>query len=167
MRFNCYCQKGFDLPLKEARLIIQDFELFCSPQCFLKYVLECEKKNAVNIVYGPCVSVAYECWDDTTSQFYRSMYEVYVVRFLLKHGIEFYYEPHSFKVEKSFYTPDFWLPEKGLYIECKGKWGMGSKTKTQKAAKQIPLVLLPSYLQKQFEKEDKKCMIHPVNIYYR
>jgi len=157
MKFNCYCQKGFDLPLKEARLIIQDFELFCSPHCFLKYVLECSEKQEPPVeLHSKNVSMAHECWDNATNQFYRSMYEVYVVRFLLKHGIEFHYEPHSFKVEKSSYTPDFWLPEKGLYIECKGKWGMGSKTKTQKAAKQIPLVLLPSYLQKQFEKEAKK-----------
>ena len=157
MMFNCYCQKGFELSLKEARLILQGFDLFCSPQCFLKYVLEYgEKHEPVQELHGSFVSMAFECWDNATNQFYRSMYEVYVVRFLVKHGIVFHYEPHSFKVENSYYTPDFWLPERGLYIECKGKWGMGSKTKTQKAAKQIPLVLLPAYLQKQFEKEVKK-----------
>ena len=155
MKFNCFCEKGFDLSLKESRLIFQDFDLFCSPQCFLKYVLEIKKQNLPDI-YPAFVTDPFECWDDVTQHFYRSKYEVYVARFFKKYNILSYYEHHSIKIEGHFYTPDFWLPEQCLYIECKGRWGMSSKTKTKKAARQITLALLPSYLQKQFEKEVKK-----------
>lgn len=150
MRFNCYCQKGFNLSLKEARLVSTEFDLFCSPSCFLKYINDLETTKILAKRYQPVVSQAFECWDDVTRSFYRSMYEVYFARFLVQNGIEFKYEPHSIKVEGKHYTPDFWIPAKDVYIECKGRWGSGARAKTVKASKVIPLILLPSYLQREF-----------------
>ena len=42
-----------------------------------------------------------------------------------EHGIEWLYEPHTFVLErhadggvKEAFTPDFYLPELGIYVEC-------------------------------------------------
>ena len=157
MRFNCVCNNEFDLPIKEAKLISREFDLFCSPSCFLRYINEHESIKISAKRYRPVVSTAFECWDKVTYRFYRSMYEVYVARYLILNNINFYYEPHAFKINGKYYTPDFWVPEKDLYIECKGRWGSGSKAKTENAAKIFPLILLPSYLQQEFKKEMKQC----------
>jgi hypothetical protein len=48
-----------------------------------------------------------------------------LARLFDEHGIEWLYEPHTFVLERSAdgtvreaFTPDFFLPELGVYVEC-------------------------------------------------
>lgn len=48
-----------------------------------------------------------------------------LARIFDEHGIEWEYEPHTFVLERSHdgsvreaFTPDFFLPELGMYVEC-------------------------------------------------
>jgi hypothetical protein len=48
-----------------------------------------------------------------------------IARIFDEHGIEWEYEPHTFVLERSSdgavreaFTPDFFLPELGMYVEC-------------------------------------------------
>jgi len=52
---------------------------------------------------------------------YRSRWEVYVAKLLLYSDIRFKYEPKRFFFSSKFsYLPDFFLPERGLFLEVKG-----------------------------------------------
>ena len=56
---------------------------------------------------------------------YKSQFERNVAASFKKNKVEFKYEPRKFPfvqpAKKRTYTPDFELPETGLFVECKGK----------------------------------------------
>lgn len=154
MRFNCYCGQEINLKQKEVQKILLDEELFCSPSCLKKYLLAQEKCTKLDYpqkdayVYKPS-----EVYDRVTKQYYRSFYEVYFARFCLENNFEVFYEPFSYDIEGKSYTPDFFLPQIGLHIEIKGQWLNNSRSKYLAAREQINIILLPAYLQKEFEKK--------------
>jgi len=52
---------------------------------------------------------------------YRSKWEVYVAKLLLYSDTRFKYEPKRFFLSpKLSYLPDFYLPERGVFLEVKG-----------------------------------------------
>ena len=157
MRYLCYCKKGFKLNAKDAKRILPKQELFCSVECFHQYLVDLrpQTKEMPYILSSGMVSDDGDCWDRITKTKYRSMYEVYCARFLLYNDIPFYYERYTIPVDKKCYTPDFFLPELNLFIEVKGPWAQGSKQKFLKAQEKVDLVLLPSYLQREFAKKYK------------
>jgi len=53
-------------------------------------------------------------------QFFRSNYEANIARILNYHQIRWLYEPKRFDLGKYKYRPDFYLPDKDLWIEVKG-----------------------------------------------
>lgn len=59
----------------------------------------------------------------------RSSWEVIYAKYLDKHNIIWSYESKVFNLGNTTYTPDFYLPEKDLYIEIKGWWRKKSKKK--------------------------------------
>ena len=59
-----------------------------------------------------------------------------------QHGIEWEYEPHTFVLERDAdgnvteaFTPDFFLPELGIYVECTVARQCLTSRKRRKAAK--------------------------------
>jgi predicted nuclease of restriction endonuclease-like RecB superfamily len=75
---------------------------------------------------------------------------------LKKNNINFAYEPHSFYLDGKYYTPDFYIPDKELYIELKGFWRNVSKTKIKKVSEFVSIILLPSYFQSKLRKYKRK-----------
>lgn len=148
----CWCGEKFPVTKKEFLNVLDGFELFCSYKCLLEYISQCEAKAPTIPRNPPKVSLDFEQYDVITNKFYRSLYEVWFARCLKKHHVNFKYEPHSFFFDGQYYTPDFYLPEKEIYIECKGLWRHGSKTKVRKLAEKANLILLPSYFQKCLQK---------------
>ena len=107
----------------------------------------------------PHVSMDFTIYDDVTRHFYRSMYEVWFARCLKANDIHFEYEPHSFCFEGHHYTPDFYIPAKELYVECKGLWKKMAKIKVLHLSEVANFILLPSYFQnllKKYKKWDDK-----------
>jgi hypothetical protein len=155
MRLNCYCQKGVEIPPKTFKYVLDGFDLFCGPDCFLKFIKEFQGQEILLNPRGPFVTRVFEVWDYDTNQFYRSMFEVYVARFFKDNGFQFYYEPHTFRLGSHLYTPDFYLSDQKLYVEVKGRWNSGAKQKIREAAKGINLAVLPAYLQPEFAKQYK------------
>jgi hypothetical protein len=78
-----------------------------------------------------------------------------VARFLQSNDILFEYEKYTLPLGTKTYTPDFYLTEYNLFVEVKGAWASGSKKKFYMAQKHIDLILLPSYLQRDFAKKYK------------
>jgi len=63
--------------------------------------------------------------------FMRSNWEVAYAKYLDKKGIQWQYEPKTFDLGKTTYTPDFYLPETDIYIEIKGYWRDDAKEKIE------------------------------------
>jgi hypothetical protein len=154
MLLNCYCGQGINLGQKEIQKILIDEELFCSSNCFLKYIREHRPKDN-KLDYMPSngyVSIPTEFYDTVTKRYYRSAYEAAVARLFTSHSIDFSFEPHTFILDTKSYTPDFYLPYYNLYIECKGPWAIGSKKKYLAVREQLNIILLPAYFQQRLEK---------------
>lgn len=50
----------------------------------------------------------------------RSGWEIAYAKWLDSKNIEWQYEPRAFDLDNTTYTPDFYLPEHGVYVEIKG-----------------------------------------------
>ena len=59
----------------------------------------------------------------------RSTWEAKYAKYLDENNIDWQYESKTFDLGESTYTPDFYLPEKDLYIEIKGYWRGKAKEK--------------------------------------
>ena len=84
---------------------------------------------------------------NTTIKPYSSNYEYTIAQHLLSEGVKFEYEPtrvdYRVPIRKGYcekcgsntvsklasYTPDFFIPSTGLWIETKGKWDSEGRTK--------------------------------------
>ena len=150
-----YCSQFFLLAKKQRKSLIPEAEVFCSVDCVRHYLMTFPVSDPPTDPQGAIrvstYSEVYDLYDDLTQQGYRSWYEIHVARFLRLAGFEFKYESFVIEVGKATYTPDFWLPVQGTFIEVKGLWGMSSKTKFKKArAAGHNITLLPWHLAKEF-----------------
>ncbi len=85
--------------------------------------------------------------------FFRSQFEVEVAKFLTARKIKWEYEKWTLDLGDQKYTPDFYLPEKALMLEVKGRWLGGGKKKFRKAIKKgYPLLLIPEHIIKDIRK---------------
>jgi hypothetical protein len=92
-------------------------------------------------------------FDKELNMYFRSLYEANVARLLIKYNITYLYEPYFVVYGHKKYVPDFYLPEKGLFLEVKGLWRRGTKRKLRKWKKRINLILVPYYLEKSIKFE--------------
>lgn len=60
----------------------------------------------------------------------RSSYEIKYEKWLRDNDVSFLYEPYSFHLGNKLYVPDF-LINIGTYVEVKGLWNVGDKTKVK------------------------------------
>jgi hypothetical protein len=80
---------------------------------------------------------------------YKSKFEVTIATSFRKRKLQFEYEPTKFKFTQPeierIYTPDFWLPEVGVYVESKGKLTPEERKKLiwwRQSNPDVPLVIL-------------------------
>lgn len=145
--YQCWCGCEFTISSGHVKNILVDFDMFCSEECLIDYIEFVDPIRPFLSRNPPHVSQDYTEYDRVTHIFYRSNYEVWMARCLYNNEIKFEYEPHSFFLEGSYYTPDFYLPESELYIECKGLWKRKSKAKLLAFKQVANVILLPSYFQ--------------------
>jgi len=86
----------------------------------------------------------------------RSTWEANIARILKFNNIKYEYEPKRFDLgEIGTYLPDFYLPEKNLYIEVKGYWRRNDKEKYNKFKENHNILLI--------EKNEYKHLKHIYN----
>ncbi len=80
---------------------------------------------------------------------YKSKFESNVAASFRKHKVKFAYETRKFPfvqpAKERTYTPDFELPETGLFVECKGKLTKEERDKllwVRETYPELPFVLL-------------------------
>lgn len=95
--FVCRCGNTFD----RRPSAVQNTK-FCSLKCKYKWSISISKR----VEYAGVV--------------FRSKWEAEFAKLLDQRNIEWQYEPEAFETPFGFYTPDFYLPQKKLYVEIKG-----------------------------------------------
>ena len=155
-RLRCWCGADIKLGKREEMNAILDFDLFCSAECLVEYIKTATKAKTLITKHPSKVNYDFQHYDFTTKRLYRSFFEVWLARCFYKNNITFEYEPHSFFVGGRYYTPDFYIPEKEIYIECKGLWNNGGRKKVKDLNEKTHLLLLPSYFQKYLRSYSKK-----------
>jgi hypothetical protein len=95
--------------------------------------------------------------------YFRSRWEANIARYLTHKGIEWEFEKDTFWFDNikrgvRSYTPDFFLPNDGKYIEIKGWWDAKSKTKQKRMKKYHPDIIVEYWdgkIYNEIEKEFK------------
>jgi hypothetical protein len=80
----------------------------------------------------------------------RSLWEVNFAQWCDGSGIKWKYEPKTFDLGNTTYTPDFYLPEFDCWIEIKGRWMPNSKKKYNKFNKEYYSKLFDKKVLKRF-----------------
>lgn len=106
--------------------------------CTSKQCKSCSKKGKLNHQYGkPFIPKKYKY----CNKWFRSSWEVAYAKYLDKNNIKWLYEPKTFDLGNTTYTPDFYLPETDTYIEIKGRWIRDSKRKINMTCKKYKIKL--------------------------
>jgi hypothetical protein len=154
MNLLCTCGKGLYVDQYKRNQILSGYPEFCCSECFLQHV-----KQLPSVVGAPeyrrsTISQPHERWDSITKGFYRSWYEVFLARCFSEEGIRFEYEGYTIDLNGPTYTPDFYLLDKGVFVETKGMWLSASKKKLKMALSAgHRVLLLPAYLEKDFRRK--------------
>ena len=110
------------------------FRTYCSSFC---------RKNSYNVYkkkkYKPFHSYYWSKQQDK-AVLLKSSYELTYCQYLDRNNIKWLYEPRKFYMEdgKTYYVPDFFLPEKNQWYEVKGKWYVKSLRKFNSFKKLYP-----------------------------
>ena len=111
----------------DGRSLRKHFCIDCKKEIsniYAKRCKSCSHKGKKNFMYGKCSGwkrIKYKgIW-------MRSSWEVAYAKYLDKQDIKWLYEPKTFDLGDTTYTPDFYLPESDTYIEIKGYWNERSK----------------------------------------
>lgn len=69
----------------------------------------------------------------------RSSWEIEFAKKLDEAGVNYLYEPKSFRLSSGkSYRPDFWIADKGLWVEVKGVWWPKAKEKFRMFLEEYP-----------------------------
>lgn len=84
----------------------------------------------------------------------HNKWEVIYAKYLDKQGIEWQYEPKTFDLGKTTYTPDFYLPETDEWVEIKDYWRIDIKKKFDLFKKKYNSMNIKIILKKDLEKKE-------------
>lgn len=90
-----------------------------------------------------------------TINFY-SRWEANIARMYTFLNMRWQYAPKSFDIGGQTYTPDFYLPEKDMYIEVKNFWWTYSKIRDEKFRTIYPHIHLDVVLKEEYLKLEKQ-----------
>lgn len=82
----------------------------------------------------------------------RSSWEIAYAKYLDKQGTKWQYEPKTFDLGNSTYTPDFYLPDSDTYVEIKGWWRDDAKKKFKMFQKKYCSMNIILLMQKELKK---------------
>lgn len=96
--------------------------------------------------------VAHGKWGEYKGIWMRSSWEIKYAKYLDGLGIEWKYEPRRFDLDNMTYLPDFYLPNKKIYVEIKGWLSIESYKKIKKFKIKFPEKKLIILEKKELEK---------------
>lgn len=140
---------------------------FCTESCMLAHIRS-QKPVSHEFLQDLGISTAPQNWGDRNCHSaylgvtFRSWFECAVAEHIVKSwNTQIFYEAHSLPIdEKHSYIPDFWLPAYGVWLEVKGEWRLGAKSKFEQALALMGsdrLLLVPEAYRSWFNARGKKC----------
>jgi len=151
---QCVCGRKFYLGQKDYNSTILTFPQFCSVACLINYIKDSffiERDFFYRPNKGFYEGDSVYCKE--LDLYFRSNYELLVALLFKKHNISYQYEPFLLFEGKNRYVPDFYLPDKDLFVEVKGLWRNGAKKKLRLWQERINLILIPWYLKGEIKSE--------------
>lgn len=148
------CGNIIEVPQREWKLVHSQLPMFCSKECLLKRIQSFHRNGERGYACTAdhiCMSEG-NIYSKKVEGSFRSRYEAKVAEFLHDAEIQYEYEPYCFKVRKNIYVPDFYLPDHDCFIEVKGYFGLGSKSKLSKFLEDYPdvnLIMIPWTVRKE------------------
>lgn len=88
--------------------------------------------------------------------YFYSRWEANMARLYTYLNVKWIYAPATFDIGGQKYTPDFYLPEKEVYIEVKNFWWKYSKMRDEKFRKRYPNIPLEVILKEEYLKLEKQ-----------
>jgi len=121
--WNCLeCGKEFKHYKRNGKLNCK----FCSKKCHTIYQRKHPKKGKKAYRFG---KVSHAKYINYKGIWFHSTWESKFAKFLDDKNVKWQYEYKTFDLGNTTYTPDFYLPEIGIYIEVKGYWREDAKKK--------------------------------------
>lgn len=141
-RMCSICKRLHWADTEEWKFVSYSSEFVCSIECVLAWV---GKRKYDKTAEWTKRAVPLRVTDKYPQ--FRSGYELDISRWLDSKKVQWFFERVGFTVgETKTYTPDFYLPKHGSFLEVKGKWGIGQKSKLKEFRaeyKDVPLLVVP------------------------
>jgi hypothetical protein len=140
------CRRVYKIMVRDWKLTCSDSDQVCSLKCTQSWIVD--KPRARRSPQEQGALPFHNCnrpLGDYSPQF-RSRLEHVFSEWLTEQGIVWSFEQWVFSVRRGWYIPDFYLPDYHCFIETKGGWAPGSKTKMRNFYAQYPkaeLLVLP------------------------
>lgn len=154
----CVCHGRSNLLGEDKRQLDHSGNFVCSSECLIKWAEKHRKNQKRNILKHPSIfessmGNAFDVWSDTIKMGFRSGYEKVVAEYFWDNDVAFQYEPYTFMLNKgdSSYTPDFYLPDYGVFIEVKGVFHNRKKLKVFRELYDYPLMVATWAIRKTFK----------------
>lgn len=155
----CVCHTRSNLFGDDKKQLDFSGNFVCSSACLIRWAEKNKKDNKKNLLKHPCVfesdmGNAFDVWSETIRMGFRSGYEKVVAEYFWDNDVAFQYEPYTFLLQKgdASYTPDFFLPDYGVFVEVKGIFHNRKKLKIfRELYPQIPLIVSTWAIRKTFK----------------
>lgn len=127
------CRKKRVVSQNDWKLLDKDGDYACSTDCLLAWIKKPRdfvlKRDVPkeNFTVSPKFGCEYKSPRLMCS--FRSAFEVSVAEFLYSKGFVTLYEYVTFHWDGKEYTPDFFFPEYGCFVESKGLWQPSNRSK--------------------------------------
>ncbi len=157
------CGKDVKGTVKQGAIFTPNSVAFCCSDCFIEHVTSMNpfgdiELRALGVSWARRIPLKREFYSPLLKMYFRSRMECDVAealtyKFDLSWGC--YYESCELRIDEGkSYVPDFYLSKYGVFLEVKGEWRIGAKTKFEKALSilgQDRLLLIPPLYNKWFK----------------
>lgn len=142
------CKCRIKIATEDWKSLLSTEMFLCSADCVFEWVKNQKQVLRLNRMEHVTSLSPGQLWSQFKSNFEKRFFEEAEHR---KFVVE--YEPWGFQVGKGLYTPDFYFPNNGCFVETKGQWGIGQKTKFKKFRSYFPdikIAIVPWLIEEQF-----------------
>lgn len=157
MRLACdVCRQTIVYHQRDSRYLF-DAPVYCGLDCLLNKIISYPKVKQTSIRWSRYVKgdwiTDHSVWSETFDRFFESRIEVYFALWLKDNKIPFDYEPYRLAAGPSkIWVPDFHITNRDIFIETKGVWHTGAKTKVRTALRIEPdlrFIFVPFTMEKE------------------
>lgn len=154
----CVCHERSNLVGEDRKQLDYSGNFVCSSQCLIKWASKNKQNRIKDLARHPGIfesemGNAFDVWSESIRMGFRSGYEKVVAEYFYDHDVAFQYEPYTFLLhhDEASYTPDFYLPDYGVFVEVKGVFHSRKKLQIfREKYPHVPLIVATWAIRKTF-----------------